>query len=244
MVDGICGDIGSFDKQHEPLPSIILEGSDPTVKMVLASDLRKKNKKEKAQALAKAKAQAKGQATTKGGAIVDWPNQHQRFLAVKKRLPWPLMPSDKIRKSPWYKLLQPREREIVAYGEIKGWSVCDVSQTIARVPKSISLVHPTVTPGAKMWYFEEKRFLTGFEACAIQQIPLDEIATPAELMKDFSHRDLQNLAGNAFTGGCIALILCCMLKGIQYEPESEDDDEDSEQDLMLQTVRAFGALSP
>ena len=110
-----------------------------------------------------------------------------------------MIPTDKVRQSPWYQLLQPREREIVAYGEIKGWSVCDVSQTIARVPKSISLVHPTVTLGAKVWYFEEKRFLTGFEACAIQQIPLDEIATPAKLMKNFSHRDLQNLAGNAFT---------------------------------------------
>ena len=60
-------------------------------------------------------------------------------------------------------------------------------------------------------------------------------------MKNFSHRDLQNLAGNAFTGGCTALILCCILKGLKYqsEPDDEDDEEDEMETLMKQTVRAF-----
>ena len=60
-------------------------------------------------------------------------------------------------------------------------------------------------------------------------------------MNNSSHRDIRYLAGNAFTGGRIALILCCILKGLQYQPEpdDEDDEEDEMETLMKQTVRAF-----
>ena len=50
MVNDICQDIGSINELHEPLNNIMFKGSDPTIKMVLASDLRKnKSKGEKAE---------------------------------------------------------------------------------------------------------------------------------------------------------------------------------------------------
>ena len=37
------------------------------------------------------------------------------------------------------------------------------------------------------------------------------------------------------------MILCCILKGLQYQPEpdDEDDEEDEMETFMEQTVRAF-----
>ena len=122
------------------------------------------------------------------------------------------------RQSPWYNILTPRQRMVLAHGFLTHGGAenrlehCDVYQTMGREFVSTDPnVIPTIVPNSLLWMVAQERLMTGFEALRVQSFPVNIIRKAVQL--NYSDSFLADLAGNMFTGTvyaafAIAALVC------------------------------------
>ena len=112
---------------------------------------------------------------------------------------------------PWEAQLGRRRAEIIFLMEktVEGTEAeqcLDVSQTALRVGLATGKTC-CLTPGAEVWLRSEGRLLNGEEALHIQGFWLAD----RQRLAEFTDKQLRDLAGNAFSAGCVASALLALL---------------------------------
>jgi len=158
----------------------------------------------------------------------NWPELHgQHFRSVGLRYPIcleMLYTTEELRVL--RQELSPRSIECVAFhdmlygrvGKDNREEIIDVSQSINRVPRVIGGA-PCTVPRGLQWLRKRFRRVEAVESLAFQGAPAP---TFAEVAADFSHAELQSLAGNAFNAHtCMAMLVAAM---VVFGPPKADAD--------------------
>jgi site-specific DNA-cytosine methylase len=164
------------------------------------------------------------------GKDTSWQERHQEEFR-KHGLRWGFddVPAD-MKASPWYKVLLPREQDIVIFTmrtDAAALSV-DVSQSIGRSRVSTNAkMSGTVTPAEKRFFIKRKRLRIAAESFALQAIPWKDLDMTCE------PPTLHSLAGNAWTGTVAMAVFFGMIAhlpwpagGLKCVEVSDDEDDD------------------
>ena len=153
-------------------------------------------------------------------------------------------------QSLWYSTLPAREKDLLAYHQYRTAGTdtaatsrrkaTDLHQSIDQFTWAAcgpnDKVHvPTILPQAKLWVScEQHRMLTGAESLAFQGWPIYDPRF-AELLKNESNNNQQDLAGNAFPTTCIvACVVAIIFAGdVKEEDESSSTAADVQKALQL-----------
>ena len=163
-----------------------------------------------------------------------WPIKHLDWCRANK-VRWPYVAvsaSDK--SSPWYSLLEQREKEVLAAShraEPVPMAV-DVGQSLGRVPVSLVArvgphdveILPTQLPNGKTWLSifptgdfpksKHHRLLIGREALSAQGYPWQRL--PTDMLAKYGESFLHDLAGNAYPGTVMLALLSCAFMCVQW----------------------------
>ena len=102
--------------------------------------------------------------------------------------------------------------------------ILDLSQGILRAPNG-SGVCPTITPGSRAHFINQDRprALSGLERLRLQGFSLDMTCRGGEAaLQQFSERQLADLAGNAFSGSHVSVVLLIAMAMFKM-PKSLDE---------------------
>ena len=119
--------------------------------------------------------------------------------------------------------LSPRELDVALYNHIAHQDkaqqdgkqqanllLLDVSQSIHRVPAGLDMA-PTVTPGGRLVALPRDgpaRLVRGFECLRLQVLHTDLLSSQQQAAaRSFTQKQLQSLAGNAFSGPHVSICL-------------------------------------
>ena len=159
----------------------------------------------------------KRQCTRKG-----WEEAHKHIYAANNQ-EWPpnLLNSDFMRRVLAKNRLTARESEVVFFllqdsmakgtGMVNG--VFDLSQSLGRIPAALTTT-PTVMPSGLLFYFNQERLLIPPELLRLQGFPWHHPTTEATNQSLESWSFLADLAGNAFSGHCIATAMFAVFLGM------------------------------
>ena len=121
-------------------------------------------------------------------------------------------------------MLTAREVDVALYDFVVGMKdddmddnkprIMDVSQSIHRFP-ALTDMCPTITPGGRLLMFHQNKYrlVGGFERLKLQGLDMEHMM-PTESMvaaQAFTQKQLHNLAGNAFSGSHVAVVLTVVL---------------------------------
>ncbi|CAL1137209.1 unnamed protein product [Cladocopium goreaui] len=162
-------------------------------------------------------------------------------LAATSNIAYPMDVPGFLNDSPWFQLLQQREKEAICFAEAFNKDrpdeqlieFVDISQTVTRMAHSTrdSKVIPTVLPSAKLWCMSQHRWVLGSEMLRFQGLHVEEFDTAVEESESL----LSDLAGNAFSAPCISAAILAVLGSVRYASDSEDEE-------MLTINSAFKAV--
>ena len=115
----------------------------------------------------------------------------------------------------WYDLLPVRAKECIVLAERTGedHGGLDVGQSIYRLSKTISVdgvgtIAPTVMPEQWLWLFWRQRWMTSYEALAIQGFPVHAHET---MLKKYGAKMRYDIAGNMFAGTVVLAVFAAFL---------------------------------
>ena len=156
-----------------------------------------------------------------------WHAQHDAFF---KRANWDPQASGSLRLAAWAKAwgLTEREASVLQWDAHRDTDtdevrVSDYSQSVARLPTKAGQ-SPCITPKAKLVCHragENPRLLLGPERLQLQGLP----SSSCPSLANFSNRELNDLAGNAFSGAAVSTAVLIMLATFPRFPSACEVEE-------------------
>lgn len=168
-----------------------------------------------------------------------WQASHMA-MAEKMGVVWPLPVDDELASSEFFQTLTQREKELIIFTKLsndrrnKGDRLVefvDLSQSAGRTPCSAANVVPTLLPGTKLWSLSKNRMLTGMEHMCLQGLVFCEADRK---FVGFSHNQLCDLAGNAFTGPAFMGVLIALLSQMNALSANVDDPIDGDIESLFE----------
>ena len=185
----------------------------------------------------------------KAGGNTAWETRHINYCRQKQIRFSTLKASAAVRENAFYSTLREDQQQLIAIAQEEfGEDLCiDLSQTLGSfsrvVPKRDDMAIATLMPTNDWWISlpERQGLLLGREALMLQGFPhhqLDEVVeSDADLKKVFSESFAMDLAGNAFSGTVVLVLLLALFLTL---PWKEDVGGDGERELLRSVLDLLG----